>query len=347
MSLVLGEVPGIRIAGVATAWPSEVCGGAHVRLDNAGVYRALLGEGWETELERRGWDRDHPHSAWGVQTREWTRGTTSGSFELGLAAAEHALERAGIAATELDCIVVATCTPPHITSTLAAKIARTLGSTAAAIDVRAGGAGGLSAWITAARYHGGGCGTSLVVAAESASHYLSSEDLASALLFGDGAAALVLKTDPDAGGLRGAVLGNHTGEGTPFTVPGHLPPDPAAIAAGDFRFTTPTADYRRSLDEAWSVAAEELRVAFPVESRDLAAFLPYAVTRDQVRSVAAPFTDEPGLALAVLEAHGCLGCAGPLVSFARLIEGGGAGGDVAGALAVGGGISWAGLLWQL
>lgn len=351
MAMTLNAVKGIVVRGMATAWPEELLGPA-AQMSDTDVYAEILGNSWREYLAERQWDFERTWKEFGVFRRSWTRGTTAGSLELAIAAAEKALNNAGIRAADVDCIIAATCTPNHITSSIAAKLARYLQTNAAAIDIRAGGAGGLNALVTAASYHATGCRISLVVAAEVSSKYLGDKDIVNAVLFGDGAAALVLVTDIKSGekGLVGAVMGNNDWQGTPFTVPGILPPT-AECNAEDYRFQKPDAIYRECLARSWEDAGTALRAAFPKEQTDLSAVLPYAVTRGQLERSIAAFGVRGDASVSVLADHGCIGCASPLAAMVlhwqRLrSDGVDTGGKTVASLAVAGGISWTGLLWR-
>ena len=352
MAMTLNPVKGITVTGMATAWPEDLLGPA-AEMHDADVYASILGDSWREYLTERQWDFERSWKEFGVRRRGWTRGTAVGSLELGIAAGKKALADAGIKASDVDCIVAATCSPNHITSTIAGKLAKHLKTTAAAIDIRAGGAGGLNALVTAALYHTAGCKVSLVIAAEVSSKYLGDHDLSNALLFGDGAAALVLVSDPNGGeaGLVGAVIGNSDWQGSAFTVPGVLPP-PENYSVEDYRFQRPDAIYRENLARCWDETGKALRDAFPREQPDLNAVLPYAVTRDQVVQCVEQFGVSGEDSIALLAEHGCIGCASPLAAMVlhwqrRRSNGGDIADETIASLAVAGGISWTGLLWRI
>lgn len=352
MSMKLAAIPGIRIAGAANAWPEELLGSS-ARLSNEQVYAHFLGNDWRSILAARQWSPDRPAQEFGVTARGWTRGSSVTSLELSIAAAEKALTQSGISPGDLNCIFSATCTPFQISSTLAGKIARHLKTDAAAIDIRAGGAAGLNSMATAALYHSHGCKVSLVVATEASSQYVASDDLANGLLFGDGASAMVLVSDPDAGqsGLVGAVMGNADWKGKPFTVPGRLPPA-VDCNAKDYRFQIPDHTYRACLTDTWARTAEHLLRTFPAQCSELNAMLPYAITRPQVLSAVEPFNAPCNAALTLLENHGCIGCASPMAALVQHMQNGATSGanlhgEIVGSMAVAGGISWSGLLWRL
>jgi 3-oxoacyl-[acyl-carrier-protein] synthase-3 len=120
---------------------------------------------------------------------------------LAIAAARRALDRAGVLPTELDAVVVATATPERLVPSTAAGVAAALGTTAGAFDVNAACAGfvyGLA--IAGGLLQTGMAHTVLLVGADTMSRFVDPTDRGTAVLFGDGAGALVLRaSDADAG----------------------------------------------------------------------------------------------------------------------------------------------------
>ena len=119
-------------------------------------------------------------------------GTTSS--ELGLIAAQRALEMAGIAGSELDLIIVATSTPDFIFPSTACLIQGKLGNKGgAAFDVQAVCAGFTYALGIAEKFiRSGSHKKALIIGAEVFSRILDWNDRGTCVLFGDGAGAVVL-----------------------------------------------------------------------------------------------------------------------------------------------------------
>ncbi|HEY9566785.1 MAG TPA: beta-ketoacyl-ACP synthase III [Thalassobaculum sp.] len=115
--------------------------------------------------------------------------------DLGTRAARQALEHAGLAAEDLDVIVVATTTPDDTFPATATKIQANLGAVHAfAFDVQAVCAGFVYALAVADNFLKlGQARTALVIGAETFSRILDWEDRGTCVLFGDGAGALVLR----------------------------------------------------------------------------------------------------------------------------------------------------------
>ncbi|MBI2719889.1 MAG: ketoacyl-ACP synthase III [Rhizobiales bacterium] len=115
---------------------------------------------------------------------------------LGTLAAQRALADAGMAAAEIDLIIVATSTPDLTFPATATLIQADLGITGgAAFDLQAVCSGFIYALTTAdALMRCGQSASALVIGSETFSRILDWQDRATCVLFGDGAGAVVLKT---------------------------------------------------------------------------------------------------------------------------------------------------------
>ena len=133
-------------------------------------------------------------------------GETTGS--LALEAARRALDHAGIAASEIDLIVLATATPDQTFPSTATKVQAALGLTdCIAFDVHAVCTGFLYALTVAdSMVRSGSADKALVIGAETFSRILDWEDRATCVLFGDGAGALVLSAEDTDGGILSTKL---------------------------------------------------------------------------------------------------------------------------------------------
>ena len=110
-------------------------------------------------------------------------------------ASRRALEAAGMAASEIDLIVLATATPDHTFPASATQVQAMLGCKpgGVAFDVAAVCSGFLYALATADSLLRTGMGSkALVIGAETFSRLLDWEDRGTCVLFGDGAGAVVL-----------------------------------------------------------------------------------------------------------------------------------------------------------
>ncbi|HZP19993.1 MAG TPA: beta-ketoacyl-ACP synthase III [Bauldia sp.] len=121
--------------------------------------------------------------------------------DLAVRAAERALENAGLRPADIDVIVLATATPDHTFPASAVTVQEKLGMHHGhAFDVQAVCSGFLYALTTAdSLIRSGQARRALVVGAETFSRILDWTDRSTCVLFGDGAGAVVIGAEPQAG----------------------------------------------------------------------------------------------------------------------------------------------------
>lgn len=116
--------------------------------------------------------------------------------DLAYEAALRCMDEAGVAAEEIDLIIVATMTPDHLTPSTACHVQRRLGAVAPAMDVNAACAGFMYALTTAAQFvAAGNSKCALVVGADLMSRTVNPHDVKTYPLFGDAAGAVILTPD--------------------------------------------------------------------------------------------------------------------------------------------------------
>ena len=176
------------IAGVGSALPKR-------RVDNAEL-AAQVDTSDEWIIERTG-----------IRTR-YIAGEGETTASLATDAARAALENAGIEASEVDLIVLATATPDQTFPSSATKVQAALGiGDCVAFDVHAVCTGFLYALTVADSMLRAGSGrTALVIGAETFSRILDWEDRTTCVLFGDGAGALVLRSEEGVDGIMATKL---------------------------------------------------------------------------------------------------------------------------------------------
>ena len=116
--------------------------------------------------------------------------------DMGTYAAKQAILDSGLKPNDIDIIIVATTTPDNTFPSTAAKIQKNLGCKAISFDVQAVCAGfiyAISVGVSMLKDgHGERC---LVIGADSMSKILDWNDRSTAVLFGDGAGAVILETE--------------------------------------------------------------------------------------------------------------------------------------------------------
>ena len=121
--------------------------------------------------------------------------------DLAVHAANRALEMAGLEAGDIDLIVIGTATPDKIFPGTACIVQRKLGiSGCGAFDIQAACSGFIFALDVADRnIRTGGSTTALVIGSETLSRITNWEDRTTAVLFGDGAGAVILQASDEQG----------------------------------------------------------------------------------------------------------------------------------------------------
>jgi 3-oxoacyl-[acyl-carrier-protein] synthase-3 len=129
--------------------------------------------------------------------------TNESTCDLAVIAANNALEMSGINAAELDLIILATTTPDKIFPATATMLQKAIGANCPAFDLQSVCAGFVFALTTAEQYiKTDAANKVLVVGSETLSRIVDWKDRSTAILFGDGAGAVVLEGSEETGILH-------------------------------------------------------------------------------------------------------------------------------------------------
>jgi 3-oxoacyl-[acyl-carrier-protein] synthase-3 len=117
------------------------------------------------------------------------------SSDLATEAARHALERAGLAASEVDCYIVATVTPDYQFPATACIVAANLGAIGKpAFDIEIACSGFIYALPIAASFvRAGVFRRVMIIGVETLSRIMNFKDRSTSILFGDGAGATIVE----------------------------------------------------------------------------------------------------------------------------------------------------------
>jgi 3-oxoacyl-[acyl-carrier-protein] synthase III len=137
--------------------------------------------------------------------RERRFGGTSGS--LAVDAGQQALDVAGVDAASVDVVILATTTPDKLMPATAAYVQDALGCGGGAMDLNAACSGFVYALVTGAGLCEIGANRVLVVGADVMSRIVDQDDRGTAVLFGDGAGAILIDRTDGPGALLGWDLG--------------------------------------------------------------------------------------------------------------------------------------------
>ena len=148
---------------------------------------------------------------------------------LSVHAARDALAVAGVDASEVDLVIVGTCSPDYPLPATAVLVARDLGATrAAGFDLQAACSGFLFALATGSSFiRSGTYRNVLVIGVEVLSRFIDWTDRNTCVLFGDGAGAVLLSASDQPGGLLGADLFSDGSGCEAIIVPGGGSAEPA------------------------------------------------------------------------------------------------------------------------
>lgn len=125
-------------------------------------------------------------------------------------AARRALQKANLAATDLDLIIVATTTGDHLTPPVSSQVQHMLGATDVPAFVLVTGCTGFLYGLTTAQQFisSGAYDNILVIGAELLSRFIDWQDRNTCVLFGDAAGAFVLQASTEPCGLWGFDMGS-------------------------------------------------------------------------------------------------------------------------------------------
>lgn len=154
---------------------------------------------------------------------------------MGANAAKLALQKANLAATEVDAILCATMTPDFITPSTAAIIQNTIGATkACSLDIQAACSGflyGLSiakGWIESGMYR-----NVLVIASEKNSAFIDYKDRNTCVLFGDGSGACLVQSGGSGYEISHVCLGSDGAGSSLISIPAGGSRQPASTESND------------------------------------------------------------------------------------------------------------------
>jgi 3-oxoacyl-[acyl-carrier-protein] synthase-3 len=132
-------------------------------------------------------------------------GTTSG---LGIEAGRLAMERAGVDGSQIDLVLLCTSTPDESMPASASVIQQELGVQGGAVDLNAACSGFVYGLVAADGFLRAGLERVLLIGAETMSRIVDWDDRGTAILFGDGAGAVVLERSAGPGRVLGFDLGS-------------------------------------------------------------------------------------------------------------------------------------------
>ena len=261
-------------------------------------------------------------------------------------AAERALARAGIAAADLDVLMVATTTPDYLLPTAAAVIHERIGARQAAIfDLGAACAG----WIYGLAVARGliAAGTArriLVIGAETISRYVDWTDRATCVLFGDGAGAVVVERSVDGAGIRSAVLRGDGTKSALLTVLGggsKHPPSADSLRAGMHYIRMQGNEVFKVAVPSMAAAAEDALAQAGLGLADVDLLVPHQANARIIEAVVKRLGLDPSKVFMNIQKYGNTSAASIPIALCEAVEAGRVRrGDHLVFVAFGGGMTW-------
>ena len=265
--------------------------------------------------------------------------------DLAFEAARVALAAAGIGASEIDLIVLATTTPDQTFPATALKVQAKLGVTKGiAFDVQAVCSGFVYALSIADNFlRLGQASTALVIGAETFSRLLDWNDRGTAVLFGDGAGAVVLRAirSEEAGMAGRGVLSTHLHadgryhdalyvDGGPSSTPGRV-----GVVKMNGR------EVFRHAVEKLSAVVEEALAANRLQGSDIDWLVPHQANRRIIDGMARKLGLPPERVVVTVDRHANTSAASiPLALWEATSDGRIKTGDLVLLEAIGGGLTW-------
>lgn len=153
----------------------------------------------------------------GIEERRILNEPGKGSSAMAIPAVQNLLQKRGISAEEIDCIICATVTPDMVFPATANLVATGVGAiNAFSYDIGAACSGFLFALTTGATYiESGRFKKVIVVGVDKMSSIIDYTDRATCIIFGDGAGAVLLEPTTEDVGIKDSIL-RSDGKGAEF-----------------------------------------------------------------------------------------------------------------------------------
>ncbi|HVV14400.1 beta-ketoacyl-ACP synthase III [Amycolatopsis sp.] len=276
--------------------------------------------------------------------------------DLATQAAQQALQAAGISASDLDLIVVATSTPDYPMPSTACLVQANLGaSRAAAFDIDAVCSGFLYALVSthAMLSVGPFPRNALVIGTDVYSRILDYTDRKTCVLFGDGAGAVVLGQSGNGHGLLGSTLGSDGTTSHYVRIPGggsRLPATKESLDAGEHHFKMLGREVRTLAGQVLPELVRELLKCAEVDLSEVDLLVPHQANGVMLEDLADTLGLPPGVMHLTVERYGNTGAASVPITLDDAVRKGLLNRDaLLFMIAFGGGMTWGGaaMRWAL
>lgn len=338
-------IGGVHIRTVASAFPA---GGRW--LSNTDVHVLRFGPDWMQVFKEKNLDPDYIQNELGYVKRYWSgeAGIAGGINALDLmeAAALKAMQKSALRPEDIDlCIAVTVTSPRHINS-MGTMLAGKLGLSCPAFEIKTGCASLMYALLLGAQHISGGARNVLIVSGETPSKVT---DKSTNLIYavGDAGAAIIISAGSSEQGLVTGFLGADGQYAGTMGSSGVLPPTHEDIDAGKY-FMTVGKESDALIERAWSGIPELLYQQAHLSAEQINLLVPHQVNKKRFETVLNASGVHKEKAIYVLDQYANCGSAGIALALEQAMHRPEAQrGNKIMLVAVGGGVSYGGMIWQL
>jgi len=271
-------------------------------------------------------------------------GETSSS--MGLSAAQSALEQAELLPNDIDLVICATTTPDYLLPSSACLIQQRLGADrAGAFDLNAACSGFLYGLTVGSQFiQSGNCRRVLIVSSEALSRFMNWQDRNTCVLFGDGAAAVVLEATSQNAGILSTVLGSRGDTEGLLTIEGGGCAKPATaktVAAGDHFLRMRGNEVFKLAVRMMAQATHEALLKAKLSLRDIHTVIPHQANSRIISATQIALGLDEEKVYVNVDRHGNTGAASVPLALAEIAAAKSLGvGDNLLMVAFGGGLTW-------
>lgn len=271
--------------------------------------------------------------------------------DLAVIAAQRALDRAHLTASDIDCYIVATVTPDYIFPATACIVAARLGAPGkAAFDIEIACSGFIYGMTVAASYVRTGIFKRvMLIGAEVLSKIVDRNDRGTAILFGDAAGAAIFEASAEDCFLSCELGSDGSNPGVLYVPAGgtRAPLDAAAIERGDGKIHMNGKEvFKFAVTKMMEASMAALKKA-NIEKADLAYMIPHQANK-RIIDAAARFLELPPEKVIInIHEYGNTSAATIPVALSECVEKNiFKPGDILVFVGFGGGLSWGSVIWK-
>ena len=276
----------------------------------------------------------------GIKERRITHVENS---DMAVVAASHALAAAGLSDEDIDTVIVATCTPDRIIPSAATFVQDKMGlRNAACYDINAACSGFVYGLHLANSLIASGVSQRvLLIGSEKLSTLIDIEDRSTAVLFGDGAGAVVLEAADGDDGVLASNLGSDGTLSKILTAPGVGSEDDVPVDEAGRVFMDGREVFRNAVVQMGAAAGKAVEDA-GLELRDVDWLIPHQANVRIIDATARRMDLPPEKVFMNIASYGNTSAASIPIALAEALEEGRiAAGDNVVFVAFGGGLTWA------